>query len=124
MINLFVAGYTTGSFPIVVPTGSSVPQPTYGGGPTDGFVFMLTSDNYAHFTEDCVVISGANTCAYSTYVGGPGTDEILGMAIGSSGNARITGFTNSTSGFATTGAYQTTIGGGYDAFAAEILTTP
>jgi hypothetical protein len=124
MINLFVAGHTTGSFPIVVPTGSSVPQATYGGGPTDGFVFMITSDNYAHFTEGCVVISGANTCSYSTYVGGPGSDLIYGMAIGSSGNARITGITNSTSGMATTGAYQTTIGGGYDAFAAEILTTP
>jgi hypothetical protein len=124
MINLFIAGYTTGSFPIVVPAGSSVPQPTYGGGPTDGFVVMITSDNYAHFTEGCVVISGVNTCAYSTYLGGPGTDEILGMAVGSSGNARITGLTNSTSGFATAGSYQTTLGGGYDAFAAEILTTP
>jgi hypothetical protein len=124
MINLFIAGYTTGSFPIVVPVGSSVPQATYGGGPTDGFVFMLTSNDYTHYTENCVVISGVNTCAYSTYIGGPGSDVVYGMAVGSSGNARITGITNSTSGMATAGSYQTTIGGGYDAFAAEILTTP
>ena len=124
MINLFIAGYTTGSFPIVVPAGSSIPQATYGGGTTDGFVFMLTSDNYAHYTENCVVMSGVNTCAYSTYIGGPGSDVVYGMAVGSSGNARITGITNSTTGMATAGSYQTTNGGGYDAFVAEILTTP
>jgi hypothetical protein len=56
-------------------------------------------------------------------MGGPGTDVIYGLAVGSSGNARVTGLTNSVSGMTTTGAYQTTIGGGYDAFAAEIQTT-
>src|SRR5580698_6883100 len=113
MITLFIAGYTTGSFPIIVPAGSTVPQSTYGGGPTDGFVFMLTSDNYAHYTENCVDMSGVNTCAYSTYIGGPGSDVVYGMAVGSSGNARITGITNSTTGMATTGSYQTTNAGGY-----------
>lgn len=64
------------------------------------------------------------TIGYSSYLGGPGTDVVYGLAVGSSGNARLTGVTNSTTGMATTGAYQTTPGGGYDAFVAEIQTTP
>jgi hypothetical protein len=112
-INLFIAGKTTGELPIVVPTGSSVPQPTYGGGASDGFVAMFTSTNYGHYTE-----------TYSTYVGGTGADDIYGLSVGSSGNARFTGISNSTSGLATPGAYQTTNAGGYDAFVGQINTTP
>ncbi len=112
-INLFIAGKTTGELPIVVPTGSSVPQPTYGGGASDGFVAMFTSTNYGHYTE-----------TYSTYVGGTGADDIYGLSVGTSGNARFTGISNSTTGLATTGAYQTTNAGGYDAFVGQITTTP
>ena len=110
--NLFIAGETTGSFY----TTTGAPQTVYGGGPTDGFVFMLTSTDATSTTPKW-------TIGYSSYMGGPGTDVIYGLAVGSSGNARVTGLTNSVSGMTTTGAYQTTIGGGYDAFAAEIQTT-
>jgi hypothetical protein len=44
--------------------------------------------------------------------------------VGSSGNARLTGLTSSTNMPVTSGAYQTTNAGGYDAFVAEITTTP
>jgi hypothetical protein len=110
--NLFIAGETTGSFY----TTTGAPQTVYGGGPSDGFVFMLTS-------ADATSTTPKWTIGYSSYMGGPGTDVIYGLAVGSSGNARVTGLTNSSTGIATTGAYQTTLGGGYDAFVAEILTT-
>jgi hypothetical protein len=113
--NLFIGGETTGSFYIT----SGAPQTVYGGGPSDGFVAMLTSTDAASSSP-----LPKWTIGYSSYMGGPGTDIIYGLAVGSSGNARVTGLTNSTTGMATTGAYQTTSGGGYDAFVAEILTTP
>jgi hypothetical protein len=108
--NLFIAGQTNGSYYIT--TGA--PQSVYGGGTSDGFVSMMTNT------------SGSTkwTIGYSTYMGGPGADVIYGLSVGTSGNARVTGLTNSTTGMATTGAFQTTIGGGYDAFVAEIQTTP
>lgn len=108
-IDLFIAGYTTGkTFPLL-----NAVQPTYGGGATDGFVAMFSSSHGSAFTE-----------GYSTFLGGPGTDLIYGLAVGTSGNARVTGLTNSTNGIATPGAFQTTNGGGYDAFLGEIQTTP
>jgi len=109
-INLFIAGYTTGkTFPLL-----NAVQGTYGGGSTDGFVAMFSSTN-----------GGSNwTEGYSTFLGGTGTDIIYGLAVGTSGNARVTGLTTSTNGIATAGGYQTMNAGGYDAFAAEIQTTP
>lgn len=109
--NLFVGGETTGSFY----TTTGAPQTVYGGGTSDGFVFMLTSTDATSSTPKW-------TIGYSSYMGGPGADIVYGLAVGSSGNARVTGLTNSVSGMATTGAYQTVLGGGYDAFAAEICT--
>jgi hypothetical protein len=106
--NLFIAGYTSGgTFPIL-----NAVQGTYGGGAWDGFVAMFTSANGGHFTE-----------GYSTFLGGSGADFIYALGVGTSGNARVAGMTDS-AGVATTGAYQTILGGGYDAFLAEIQTTP
>ncbi len=39
-------------------------------------------------------------------LGRPGTDVIYGLAVGTSGNARVTGLTNSTTGIATPGTFQ------------------
>jgi len=107
-INLFIAGYTTGSFPIL-----SAVQSTYGGGSTDGFVTMFSTSHGSPFAM-----------GYSTYIGGSGIDIIYALAVGSSGNARITGLTNSTNLAVSTLAYQPANAGGYDAFVAEIQTTP
>jgi hypothetical protein len=59
---------------------------------------------------------------YSTYLGGSGTDFGTGIAVDSSGNAYVTGFTQSTN-FPTMNPLQATYGGGYDAFVAEINPT-
>ena len=49
----------------------------------DGFVTAITSSNTPGYI-------------YSTYLGGEGTDDVLGIAVDSSGNAYITGLTRST----------------------------
>jgi len=56
---------------------------------------------------------------YSTYLGGNGTDYGIGIAVDSSGNAYITGLTESTN-FPTANAFQATLGGGFDAFVTTI----
>src|SRR5207302_854817 len=53
--------------------------------------------------------------SYSTYLGGSGGNVGYGIAVDATGNTYVTGFT--TGSFPTTaGAYQTTFGGGTDAF--------
>jgi Beta-propeller repeat len=63
--------------------------------------------------------------SYSTYLGGNGNDESAsGIAVNSSGDAYVTGFTNSTNFPTTTGAFQTSYGGGnIDAFVTELNST-
>jgi hypothetical protein len=60
-------------------------------------------------------ISSAGALVYSTYVGGSGTDYGSGTAVDSSGNAYVTGSTDSIN-FPTEGSFQTSNGGSYDAF--------
>jgi hypothetical protein len=56
---------------------------------------------------------------YSTYLGGTGGDVAYGIAVDSSGNAFITGITNSAD-FPTVGASQSASAGNGDAFVAEL----
>ncbi|PYY08316.1 MAG: hypothetical protein DMG69_15010 [Acidobacteria bacterium] len=94
--NTYVTGFTTGSFP----TTAGAYQTTFGGG-TDAFVTVLNALGSA--------------LLYSTYLGGSGFDVGNGIAVDATGNAYVTGYT--TGSFPTTaGAYQTTFGGGTDAF--------
>jgi Beta-propeller repeat len=77
--NAYVTGSTTSTdFP---GTSSSTVQPSYGGGSEDAFVTKLSADGSA--------------LVYSTYLGGTGADQGNGIAVDSSGNAYITGFTAS-----------------------------
>jgi hypothetical protein len=75
-----------------------------------------TSDAYL------VKISGTNgSGVWGTYFGGAGTDAINDVSVDTAGNIYVTGVTTSTSGIATTGAYQTVYGGGAnDAFLAKL----
>ena len=57
---------------------------------------------------------------WGTYYGGNNDDGGNGVATDKTGNIYITGYTNSTSGIATLGAYQTSFGGGeFDIFLAK-----
>jgi hypothetical protein len=96
--NAYVTGSTTGSFPLV-----NAFQPGFGGGATDAFVTKLTA---------------AGSLAYSTYLGGVGTDSGQGIAVDSNGNAYITGSTSGS--FPLVNAIQTSYGGGTsDAFISQ-----
>jgi len=97
-----IAGYTASTnFPVV-----NAAQPTYGGGPYDGFVSKLSAD-------------GASL-VYSTYLGGSGDDEGYGVALDGSGNAYVTGLTSSPNFPTTATAAQGYFGGYYDAFVTEL----
>jgi uncharacterized repeat protein (TIGR01451 family) len=65
--------------------------------------------------------STASGLLYSTYLGGGGTDRGSGVAIDSSGNAYIAGYTGSQD-FPTEDAFQNSSGGSFDAFVAKINT--
>jgi hypothetical protein len=100
--NAYVTGYTLSSN---FPTTAGAFQTTYGSG-QDAFVTKLNASGSA--------------LVYSTYLGGSGADQGNGIAVDGSGNAYVTGSTNST-GFPTTaGAFQTTYGGGADAFVTKL----
>ena len=96
-----VAGFTdSNNFPTALPFQAALNGTAY-----DGFLSKLNS-------------SGSGL-VYSTYLGGSQNDSALGVAIGSSGSAVITGETAS-SNFPTVAPYQPIFGGGAsDAFVAN-----
>jgi hypothetical protein len=100
--NVYVTGVTNSTD---FPTTYGASQPTFGGGTYDAFVTKL--DAYG-------------ALVYSTYVGGAGEDVPEGIAVDSSGNAYITGYTTSANFPTTYDAYQTTYGGGTDAFVTKL----
>ena len=96
----YVAGVTTGSFPVL-----NAFQPSYGGGPDDGFVAELNS-------------SGTRV-TYASYLGGAGDDYATAIAVDSTGAVYVAGVAGA--GFPTVNAYQSTFEGStYDAFVAKI----
>ena len=106
--NAYVAGTTTSTeatFPVV-----AGPDPTYNGGESDAYVAKVRADGTA--------------LEYCGYIGGSGIDEGVSVAVDGSGNAYITGFTNSTeSSFpVTVGPGLTYNGGDYDAFVVKVRT--
>lgn len=116
--NSFITGSTT-STNIAVPA-TIVPFQGANGGGTDAFVVKLGSTVTVGTTQGTVPL------LYFTYLGGSATDTGLSIATDLiSGNARVTGFTDSNN-FPVTSTLGSNIqsgsGGGRDAFVARILT--
>ena len=101
--NAYVTGFTSSSdFPMVQAINSTF------GGSYDAFVLKLDASG--------------STIDYSTYLGGSDVDEAFGIAVDSSGNAYITGYTRS-SDFPTFNAYNSTYGGNADVFVSKLSTS-
>ncbi len=107
--NVAVMGWTASSnFP-----AENALQTQYGGGETDAFVAKLKADGSA--------------LIYSTFLGGsekelnPDPDYIGGIAVDSTGNAYVSGYTSSTD-FPTQRAWQPTNHSGRNGFVAKIAT--
>src|SRR5439155_24711204 len=60
---------------------------------------------------------------YSTCLGGSGVDAASGIAVDAAGAAYVTGYTISNNFPTTIGAFQTTFGGGTDAFVTKLNAT-
>jgi len=102
--NAYVTGSTTStSFPTT--TGAFQ---TASGGSTDAFVTKVNAQGSA--------------LSYSTYLGGSSFDTGAAIAVDSSGNAYVTGQTNS-SPFPTASPTQATFGGDFDAFVSVLNAT-
>lgn len=104
--NAYVVGETSSSD---FPTTPGAPQTTSGGG-SDAFVTKLNPTG--------------TSLVYSTFLGGISSDFGDGIAVDTAGNAYVTGGTGSTDFTTTPGAFQTTLGGGSDAFIAKIADQP
>jgi hypothetical protein len=103
--NAYITGYTNSTdFP--TPPGAN--DTTYNGGSLDVFIAKLNS---------------TGNLVYSTYLGGTDRDGADAIAIDSSGNAYVTGFTWSDDFPTTTGAYDTSLGGNSDAFVTKLNAT-
>ena len=101
--NVFVTGPTISTSNIAT-SGAYKSTYTSGG---DAFIAMFNS---------------TGSQIWGTYYGGSFTEWANSIAVDTNNNIIITGYTNSSSGIATTGAYQTTFGGSWDAFIAKFDT--
>jgi hypothetical protein len=81
--------------------------------------FQTTLGGYSDVFVTKLNASG-NGLVYSTYIGGYNPDEGYGIALDGSGNAYVTGRTDSTDYDVTAGAFQTTYGGGNDIFVTKL----
>jgi len=99
--NVYITGFTTYSSNLAT-VGAY--QTSYGGGNYDAFLAKFSS---------------SGDLSWATYYGGSGEDNAIGVHTDISGNVYIVGGTESSSGIATTGAYQTSCGVGGSAFLAK-----
>ncbi|PQJ09085.1 hypothetical protein CJD36_021150 [Flavipsychrobacter stenotrophus] len=68
-------------------------------------------------SDACLVkFSSSGTRLWATYFGGSGAEYVWGCASDATGNVYVSGTTNSTTGVATSGAYQTVLNGLSDAY--------
>ncbi|MFB3923454.1 MAG: beta strand repeat-containing protein [Terriglobia bacterium] len=115
----FVAGRTTSAdFPPNPPTGY---DPTCG---TDGAcnpTLVVLADILQPVADGFIAKLSADgtSLVYSTYLGGSAADEVDALAVDSSGNAYLTGFTFSSTDFPVTAGAYTTVAG--TLFVAKLL---
>ena len=101
--NAYVAGVTnSANFPVT----PGAFETTYGGA-SDAFVAKINATG--------------NALVYSTYLGGSGFDQANGIAVDTSGNAYVAGYTSSVN-FASVNGVQTAFNGLYDAFISTLNT--
>lgn len=101
--NVYVAGRTNSpNFPAT----SDAYSASYNGDLSDAFISKLNSS-----------LTGLLA---STFLGGSGFESCNSIALNKGGDLYVTSFTNSTNFPTTTGAYDTTYGGNYDAFIARL----
>ena len=100
--NAYITGLTSSND---FPTTAGAFDTTYNGS-TDAFVTKLNA--------------AGNTLLYSTYLGGTDLDQGDGMTVDGTGNAYITGFTESANFPTTAGAFDTTYNGNRDAFVTKL----
>jgi len=101
--DVYVAGWTRSS---IFPQTTNAAQADYRGGWTDAFVSRLSAD--------------LRTLHQSTYLGGSGDDSAYGLAISSTGEVYVAGYTTSSDFPGTSGGAQPTFGGGLDAFVVRL----
>jgi hypothetical protein len=106
--NAYVTG---GTFSTNFPTTPGAFQTTFGAGSFHAFVTKFNP-------------TGSAPLVYSTYLGGSGGDGGSAIAVDATGNAYVTGSTNSSNFPTTAGAFQTTFGGGInDVFVTKLNPT-
>ncbi len=99
--SVWVAGRTTSTdFPLTNPLQAS------NGGGEDGFLVQLAQDG--------------GSILYSTFLGGTGDDRISAIGLDGAGNVWVAGTTDSVDFPVSSDAYQTILGGGTDAFLAQV----
>jgi len=99
----YISGLTASSD---FPTTAGAFQTSFGGGFSDAFVTKLNATG--------------GSLVYSTLLGGENGDQIVDVALNTSGPAYVTGLTDSTDFPVTPGAFQTTSGGGLHAFVTKL----
>lgn len=104
--NVYLAGFTTSAD---FPAGAGTPAQAVKSTGFDGFVAKLNT--------------AGSALVYRTFLGGTGTDTILGIAVDRYTNVYVTGFTTSAN-FPTAGqAWDTVLGGPQDAFVTKVNAT-
>lgn len=104
--DVYIVGATASNWPSDAIATAGSAQVTFGGGKYDAFLVKMD--------RNCRRVAG-------TYFGGAGQngDGAYGVALGRDG-IYVTGWTDSASGIATSGVYQTMFRGGYDAYLVKL----
>lgn len=101
--NASVGGRTSSS---KLPVTAGAAQQSYGGGAYDGFVARLSADGSA--------------LLYCTYLGSSGSDQVYAVTLSAAGEACVTGTSDGADFPVTPGSFQSSAGGGSDAFVTRI----